>query len=99
MLLFLLQLMLIPTPTSHHSKKKKNDHAVSLSSSNLKPQASDVSQSQSLAANSDVIFQSFADRIDELEIKLQWLQGEDVVIMVELWKSVKAAEIQFREIE
>ena len=88
MLLFLLQLMLIPTPTSHHSKKKKNDHAVSPSSSNLKPQAFDVSQSQ-----------SFADRIDELEIKLQWLQGEDVVVMVELWKSVKAAEIQFREIE
>ncbi|GMY26532.1 hypothetical protein FCV25MIE_21774 [Fagus crenata] len=59
-----------PNSNPQHFKKKKNDHTVSLSSSNLQPLASDVLQSQSLAVNLDFIFQIFAYRIDELEIKL-----------------------------
>ena len=59
-----------PNSNPQHFKKKKNDHTVSLSSFNFQPLASDVLQSQSLAVNLDFIFQIFAYRIDELEIKL-----------------------------
>jgi hypothetical protein len=93
-----------PDSTSQHPKKKKkkkknDDRAGSPSFPDLHPQTPDPSQSQNLDANSELICQSFSERLDELDVKLQWLPREEVAKLMELWKNVKAAEFEFRELE
>jgi hypothetical protein len=93
-----------PDSTSQHPKKKKkkkknDDRAGSPSFPDLHPQTPDPTQSKNLDANSELICQSFSERLDELDVKLQWLPREEVAKLMELWKNVKAAEFEFRELE
>ncbi|KAB1212160.1 hypothetical protein CJ030_MR5G001755 [Morella rubra] len=47
-----------------------------------------------MAGTSEMALQGLADRLDELGIKLDWIDGDKVAGLVELWKSFKVAQFE-----